>query len=93
MGSTGSVGRALVGQFAPKGRSGEFLGLWGVAVKLATAVGAINFGAILWLTGNNYRIAIVSELIFFAAGMFMLSRVNEQRGILAAETDISDPLV
>ncbi|MBI2811666.1 MAG: MFS transporter, partial [Candidatus Melainabacteria bacterium] len=31
MGSTGSVGRALVSQFAPKGRSGEFLGLWGVA--------------------------------------------------------------
>ncbi len=93
MGSTGSVGRALVGQFAPKGRSGEFLGLWGVAVKLATAVGAINFGAILWLTNNNYRIAIISELLFFAAGMVMLSKVNEQRGILAAETDISDPLV
>ncbi len=77
MGSTGSVGRALVSQFAPKGRSGEFLGLWGVAVKLATAVGAISFGAILWLTDNNYRVAIISTLVFFAAGMGMLARVNE----------------
>ncbi len=93
MGSTGSVGRALVSQFAPKGRSGEFLGLWGVAVKLATAVGAISFGAILWLTENNYRVAIVFTIVFFVAGLAMLTRVNEKRGMLAASTDITDPLV
>lgn len=92
MGSTGSVGRALVGQFAPRGRSGEFLGLWGVAVKLATAVGALSFGAMLWLTHNNYRVAILFTLLFFIGGMLMLSRVNEERGILAASTDIQDPL-
>lgn len=93
MGSTGSVGRALVGQFAPKGRSGEFLGLWGVAVKLATAVGAISFGGMLWLTHNNYRIAILFTLLFFIAGILMLARVNEERGIIAASTDIQDPMV
>ena len=93
MGSTGSVGRALVGQFAPKGRSGEFLGLWGMAVKLATAVGAVSFGAVSWLTHNNYRVAILFTLVFFVAGMAMLARVSEERGILAASTDINDPLL
>ncbi len=93
MGSTGSVGRALVGQFAPAGRSGEFLGLWGVAVKLATAVGALTFGAVAFLTHNNYRIAILCTILFFAAGMAMLTRVNEERGKLAASTDINDPLI
>ncbi|HEY9678825.1 MAG TPA: MFS transporter [Drouetiella sp.] len=92
MGSTGSVGRALVGQFAPKGRSGEFLGLWGVAVKLATAVGAMTFGAVAYLTNNNYRVAILFTVVFFAAGFAMLCKVNEERGKLAARTDISDPL-
>ncbi len=93
MGSTGSVGRALVGQFAPEGRSGEFLGLWGVAVKLATAVGALTFGAVAFLTHNNYRIAILCTILFFAAGMAMLTRVNEERGKLASSTDINDPLL
>jgi UMF1 family MFS transporter len=89
MGSTGSVGRALVGQFAPQGRSGEFLGLWGVAVKLATAVGAVTFGAVAYLTHNNYRIAILCTILFFAAGIAMLTRVNEERGKLAASTIFS----
>lgn len=93
MGSTGSVGRALVGQFAPKGRSGEFLGLWGVAVKLATAVGAITFGAVAYLSHNNYRLAILFTILFFIAGFAMLCRVNEERGILAASTDYNDPIV
>lgn len=92
MGSTGSVGRALVGQFAPKGRSGEFLGLWGMAVKLATAVGAVSFGAIAWLTHNNYRAALMFTIVFFIAGVAMLTKVNEERGIIAAATDIENPL-
>jgi len=84
MGATGSVGRALVAQFAPPERSGEFLGLWGVAVKLATAFGAISFGAVSMLTHNNYRFAILSTAVYFILGMLTLSRVNEQRGIAAA---------
>jgi MFS transporter, UMF1 family len=93
MGSTGSVGRALVGQFSPKGRSGEFLGLWGVAVKLATAVGAVSFGAVVYLTHNNYRAAVLFTVVFFIAGIATLTRVDEERGKLAASTDINDPLI
>lgn len=89
MGASGSVGRALVGQFSPHGRSGEFLGLWGLAVKLATAVGAVSFGTITYLTHSNYRAALITTDLFFFAGMMLLLRVNERRGRSAAQAEIS----
>lgn len=92
MGSTGSAGRALVGQFSPAGRCGEFLGLWGVAHKLATAVGALTFGAVTVISGNNYRLALLTTVGFFIGGMLLLMRVNEQRGRLAARTDADVPV-
>ena len=88
MGSTGSAGRALVGQFAPSGRSGEFLGLWGVAVKLATAIGALSFGLVTFLTHNNLRIAMLSTIVFFVIGIFLLRSVDEERGRRAAQSDV-----
>ncbi len=92
MGATGSTGRALVGQFSPPGRSGEFLGLWGMAHKLATCVGAVTFGAVAQMTGNNYRVALLSCGVFFIAGLLLLWRVDEKRGRLAAMVDADVPV-
>lgn len=89
MGASGSAGRALVGRFSPVGRSGEFLGLWGVAVKLATAIGVVSFGLVTYLSGSNFRLALISTGVFFLIGLLLLSRVNEPRGIAAA---LSNPL-
>jgi MFS transporter, UMF1 family len=85
LGASGSAGRALVGKFSPAGKSGEFLGLWGLAVKLATATGALFFGSITFFTDGNYRIALASTLMFFILGILMLVRVNEERGVKAVE--------
>jgi UMF1 family MFS transporter len=90
MGATGSVGRALVAQFAPPERAGEFLGLWGVAMKLATAFGALSFGAVSMLTDNNYRLSLLSTAVYFILGMLALRSVNEQRGIAAAHEPFRD---
>ncbi|MDZ4832163.1 MAG: MFS transporter [Candidatus Melainabacteria bacterium] len=92
MGATGSASRALVGQFSPAGRSGEFLGLWGVAHKLATAIGAATFGTVLNLSNENYRMAVLSCAAFFIVGMVMLLRVDENRGKLAARLDADVPV-
>lgn len=85
IGGTGSVSRALVGSFSPQKRTGEFLGLWGVAIKLATAVGPLTFGIATKLAHNNFRVAILTTLVFFVAGILLAARVNEARGILASE--------
>ncbi len=92
MGASGSVGRALVGQFSPPCRSGEFLGLWGVAVKLATCVGAVSFGLTTYLTHSNYRLALAQTSVFFIGGILLLFGINERRGCAAAHTDVDMPL-
>jgi MFS transporter, UMF1 family len=85
MGSSGSAGRALVSKFSPRGRSGEFLGLWGVAVKLATAIGVLAFGIVSYVT-SDYRVALLFTGVFFAAGFVLVLRIDEQRGIEASKT-------
>jgi UMF1 family MFS transporter len=74
----------LIGQFAPPTRAAEFFGLWGLAGKLAAVVGPLSFGLIAYLTAGNLRLAILSTVLFFAAGLVLLLTVNEQRGRSAA---------
>jgi UMF1 family MFS transporter len=90
MGASGSVGRALVAQFSPPGRSGEFLGLWGMSVKLATCVGAMTFGAVTYLSQNNDRMAVIVTGLFFVVGVLLLFRIDEKRGKLAAAMPIEE---
>jgi MFS transporter, UMF1 family len=85
MGATGSAGRALVGRFSPQGRSGEFLGLWGLAMKAATCVGVLVFGGVSYLTGGDLRLAMLALLPFFIGGILLVRRVDEDRGVAAAE--------
>ncbi len=87
MGASQSAGRALVGQFAPPRRSGEFFGLWGLAVKLAAIVGPLTYGAVHYLFGGDHRNAILSTLLFFVAGLALLMTVDEKRGRAAAVVD------
>jgi MFS transporter, UMF1 family len=86
LGSSQSCGRALIGQFAPAARAAEFFGLWGLAGKLAAIVGPLSYGLITYLTAGNHRLAILSTVGFFVAGLATLARVNEQRGKAAATT-------
>jgi UMF1 family MFS transporter len=88
MGASGSSGRALVGLFSPPGRSGEFFGLWGLAGKLAAAVGPLTFGLVTLLTNNNQRLAILSSTSFFVIGLILLALVNEKRGREAAHKNL-----
>jgi len=84
MGSSQSAGRALVGLFTPAGRSAEFFGLWGLAMKLSAIVGPLCYGLIAWSTGGDHRQAIFSTLLFFVAGLLVLLTVDERRGRAAA---------
>ncbi|MBX9880274.1 MAG: MFS transporter [Candidatus Obscuribacterales bacterium] len=86
MGSSYSVGRALVGQFSPPDRAGEFFGLWGLAMKTAAIIGPISYGLITYLSAGNHRMAIASTAAFFIIGLIMLTTVNERRGREAALT-------
>jgi MFS transporter, UMF1 family len=84
MGSSQSAGRALAGMFAPPKQLAEFYGLWGFAVRLASIIGPLTYGAITWATGGNQRMAILSTSVLFAAGLVFLVPVNVKRGREAA---------
>jgi len=86
MGASQSIGRALVGQFTPVAYTGEFFGLWGMANRLAAIIGPMSYGLVNFWSGGDHRIAILSTLIFFVAGLGMLITVNEQRGKAAARS-------
>ena len=80
MGSSQSAGRALVAYLSPAGRSAEFFGLWGVAIRLAAILGPLTYGAVTWATGGNHRLAILLTGAFFIASLAVLAFVNEKRG-------------
>ncbi len=84
MGSTQSAGRALIGRFTPPARSGEFFGLWGLVNRLAAILGPLSYGLLSHYSGN-LRLALLSTLAFFIAGLLVLLGVDEARGRRAAE--------
>ncbi len=84
MGSSQSAGRAMAGMFAPRRQLAEFYGLWTFAIRLASIIGPLSYGAITWMTGGNQRIAILSTAGLFVIGLVLLLRVDVQRGRAAA---------
>jgi UMF1 family MFS transporter len=74
----------MIGQFSPPARAAEFFGLWGLAGKLAAVVGPLSYGLITYLTAGNHRLAILSTVSFFVAGLVLLATVNERQGKAAA---------
>jgi UMF1 family MFS transporter len=84
LGAAQSAGRALVGWLSPAARRAEFYGLWGLAVKLASIVGPLTYGAITWVAGGNHRLAMLATGGFFVAGLWVLRGIDVQRGREAA---------
>jgi UMF1 family MFS transporter len=84
MGSSQSAGRALAGMFAPPKQLAEFYGLWSFAMRLASIIGPLTYGAITWATGGNQRLAILSTSALFIAGLVFLMPINVERGRAAA---------
>ena len=89
LGASQSAGRAVVGYLSPPQRRAEFFGLWGFAVKLASILGPITYGAVTWISGSDHRLAMLITGVFFVAGLAVLARVDVARGrvvALAGET-------
>jgi len=84
LGASQSAGRAIVGYLAPADRHAEFFGLWGLAVKLASILGPLSYGAITWATDNDHRTAMLITGTFFVLGLVVLASVDPERGRRAA---------
>jgi len=85
-GGSQALSRSLMGQLMPKSKSAEFFGFFSVSEKFNTVIGPILFSVINQLTGNS-RLAIISLVVFFLAGIALLSKVDIEEGIAVAKAE------
>lgn len=85
-GGSQALSRSLFGRLVPKSKSAEFFGFFSVSEKFAGIMGPFIFGLVGQLMGNS-RLAIISLIVFFVVGAALLSRVNVEDGVSAAQAE------
>jgi MFS transporter, UMF1 family len=83
-GGAQALSRALFSRLVPANKVSEFFGFFSIAERFATVLGPGVFWASIALTGSS-RSAVLFIITFFIAGAFVLSRVDEEEGIRAAQ--------
>lgn len=77
-GGTQALSRSFFGMMIPARKASEFFGFYGMSTKFAGIMGPLTFAVVGQLTGSS-RLAIISLIIFFVAGMVLLSFVEEEK--------------
>ncbi|OED44230.1 MFS transporter [Chromatiales bacterium (ex Bugula neritina AB1)] len=75
-GATQSLSRSLFSHLIPQEKSGEYFGFMNMMGKAAAVVGPVLVGVVAYLTEDS-RLGLLSILILFFAGMWMLRLVEE----------------
>ncbi len=82
-GGSQALSRSLFGSMVPRHKSSELFGFFSVSAKFAGITGPLLFGLIAQTFGTS-RPAILSLVVFFVLGMWILSRVDVTAGQAAA---------
>jgi MFS transporter, UMF1 family len=83
LGGSQALSRSLFSQLIPKGSEAEYFGLYEISSDATSWLGPLLFGLSYQAT-HNYRVAIISLLVFFVVGFVMLLSVPMRRAIEAA---------
>ncbi|MBP9665067.1 MAG: MFS transporter [Pyrinomonadaceae bacterium] len=83
LGPTQALSRSLFSQMIPKSRESAFFGLYEISEKGTSWIGNLVFAVVVGTTGS-YRQAILALIVFFIAGMVILTLTNTKRAIHAA---------
>lgn len=78
-GGSQALSRSIYAGMSPASKSGEFFGLFGVMEKFSSILGPLAFAAAGTLLGSS-RPAILSLILFFFLGGYLLTRVNVDEG-------------
>jgi UMF1 family MFS transporter len=82
-GGAQALSRSLFASMVPRHRSAEFFGFYSTSGKLAGVAGPLVFGLVSQLTGTG-RLGILSLIVFFTLGGYLLTRVDVPAGVQAA---------
>jgi len=80
MGGSQALSRSLFAQLVPKGKAAEYFSIYEISDKGTSWLGPAFYGLALQWTGS-YQAAILSLIVFFAAGLAILSRVDVEKGL------------
>jgi UMF1 family MFS transporter len=78
-GGAQALGRSLFASLVPRHKAGEMFGFFGVFDRFGGVMGTFVFGVVLATTGSP-RPAILTLVVFFALGAYLLSLVDVERG-------------
>ncbi len=85
-GGAQSLSRSLYATMIPRHKSSEFFSFFGVFDKFSGIFGPLLFGLVSQITGSG-RFGIVAIVVFFIAGIVILSRVDVDAGRAAARRE------
>jgi MFS transporter, UMF1 family len=79
MGGSQALSRSLYAQIIPKGREAEYYSVYEVSDKGTSWMCPIFFGLAMQFT-HSYRLAVLSLIVFFIAGLLVLLKVDMAKG-------------
>ena len=85
-GAAQALARSLFATMIPRHKAGEMFGFFGVFDRFGGAIGTLIFGVTLSLVGTS-RPALLSLIVFFVLGGWLLTRVDVERGRLLADEE------
>ena len=85
-GGSQALSRSLYASLSPAVKSGEFFGLFGVMEKFSAIIGPLLFAVAVGTFGSS-RPAILSLIVLFFVGIYLLLRVDITEGIRVAREE------
>ncbi len=85
-GGSQALSRSLYASMSPAAKSGEFFGLYGVMEKFSAIIGPLLF-AFAAMTFDSSRPAILSLIVLFLVGIYLLTRVDIEEGRRVAQEE------
>ena len=86
LGGSQALSRSLFSQMIPLNHEAKYFGLYEISERGTAWLGTLAFALAVQLTGSQ-RVAIVTLIVFFIAGLLLLSRVDVRRAITEAGND------
>lgn len=85
-GGSQALSRSLYAAMSPAAKSGEFFGLFGIMEKFSSILGPILFAAAVAIFDSS-RPAVLSLIVLFFVGIYLLTRVNVAEGRRVAQEE------
>ncbi|NCC34595.1 MAG: MFS transporter, partial [Chloroflexia bacterium] len=80
LGGSQALSRSLFSLMIPKGQEAEYFSIYEISERGTSWLAPLLFGLAFQMTGS-YRIALISLMVFFIAGIVLLFFVNVRRAI------------